>query len=227
MKIIAHRGFSARYPENTLLAFQKALEAGVDGIETDVRLSADREVVLFHDNDLARITGTEGRVETFTLEALKALDAGKGERIPTLEELLMLIDGKATLILEVKYNADTYVQLCRTVAEKIADKHAWVEVSCFEDRVLKLMHRLDPQVRLHKLIEKAAVLEQEGFDARYVYVSYLDVDVSLCELLLAKGVIARYPVILWVVDGEDIHEAVEAGLYGIMVNEISPKGKLY
>ena len=223
MKIIAHRGLSSRYPENTLLAFRKALEAGKDGIETDLRLSADGEVVLFHDKDLARITGAKGSVETSSLQELKTLDAGEGERIPTLDELLMLVDGKSTLILEIKYNADTYDQLCRIVAQKITGKYEWIEVSCFEDRVLELMHRLDPRIRLHKLIKEAAVFEQEDFDARYVFVSYFDVDVSLYGFLLDKGFMLRYPVILWVVEDGDICEAVNAGLYGIMVNEITPE----
>jgi len=223
MKIIAHRGLSGRYPENTLLAFWKALEAGMDGIETDLRLSADREIVLFHDNDLTRITGAKGRVETSTLQELKTLDVGEGERIPTLDELLMLVDGRSTLILEIKYSPDTYDQLCRIVAQKITGKYEWIEVSCFEDRVLELMHRLNSRVRLHKLIKEAAVLELEGFDAHYAYVSYFDVDVSLYGLLLDKGFILRYPVILWVVEDEDICEAANAGLYGIMVNEITPE----
>ena len=69
MKMIAHRGFSARYPENTLLAFTKAMEAGVDGIETDLRLSKDAHPVLFHDDTLERLTGNNGCVEELTLLA--------------------------------------------------------------------------------------------------------------------------------------------------------------
>lgn len=67
----AHRGFSAAYPENTLLAYQKAVEAGCDGIEMDVRLSADREIVISHDGKMERMAGVKGHVRDYTLAALK------------------------------------------------------------------------------------------------------------------------------------------------------------
>ena len=218
MKIIAHRGSSAKYPENTLLAFEKALEAGVDGIETDLRLSLDEEVILFHDDDLRRITNVKGSPEGFTLEALKELDVGEGESIPTLDELLQLTQGKAILILEIKYNPSTYKKLCELVAEKIKDKLEWVEVSCFEDKVLEYMHQLNPRIKLHKIINRASVLENEIFEARYGYVSYFDVDVALRKLVLQKGLMQRYRIIFWVVDIEKIQKIKEAGLYGIMIN---------
>lgn len=109
-KNIAHRGFSGRYPENTLLAFQKALEAGVDGIEFDVHLSKDGELVIIHDELLDRTTNGTGLVCDYTLEELKKLDASAGyagvcgeNRIPTLEEYFRLIEGKDILTnIEIK-----------------------------------------------------------------------------------------------------------------------------
>jgi glycerophosphoryl diester phosphodiesterase len=219
MKTIAHRGFSANYPENTLLAFEKALQAGADGIETDLQLSRDGEVILFHDDKLKRITGAEGTVQILSLAELKALDAGSGEPIPTLDELLRLINAKATLILEIKYNPLTYKRLCELVAYKIALLTAWVEVSCFEDRVLEYMHTLNPQIRLHKLIDEAAILQDKDFEKRYHYASYFDIDVALKTLALEKGIIQRHKVIFWTVDTEDITIEKEAGLYGIMKND--------
>ncbi|WP_295418128.1 glycerophosphodiester phosphodiesterase family protein [Sulfurovum sp.] len=220
MKIIAHRGLSAKYPENTLLAFRKALEEGADGIETDLRLSSDDEVILFHDDDLEHITGLGGAPEALTLAALKKLDAGEGEKIPSLDELLQLTQGKATLILEIKYNSATYKRLCERVAEKIKDKPEWVEVSCFNDKVLEYMHQLDPRIKLHKIINSASVLEDEILERRYGYVSYFDVDVALRKHVLQKGLMQRHKVIFWVVSREDMRKEEEAGLYGIMVNDI-------
>lgn len=89
----AHRGFSGQYPENTLLAFEKAVEAGADGIELDVQLSSDGVPVIIHDESLSRTAGVEGYVKDYTLEQLKDFDVswkfkssyGKKE-IPTLRE---------------------------------------------------------------------------------------------------------------------------------------------
>lgn len=97
-QIIAHRGYSSVFPENTIAAFTGALDIGIDYIELDVQLTKDGQVVVFHDDNLGRITGAEGKVSDYTLEELLQLDAGKwfsasyeGERIPTLWEALELI----------------------------------------------------------------------------------------------------------------------------------------
>jgi len=106
---IAHRGASGNFPENTRLAVEKALEARADMIELDCQLSSDGHVVIFHDERLARTTGTAGAVNRMPLEQLKRLDVGawrqsafKGERIVTLEEVVTVIDGQADLCLDIK-----------------------------------------------------------------------------------------------------------------------------
>ena len=106
---IAHRGASGSFPENTRLAVQKAIEARADMIELDCQLSNDGHVVIFHDERLVRITGAGGIVNRTPLEQLKRLDAGgwrkaafKGERIPTLEEVVALVVGQADLCLDIK-----------------------------------------------------------------------------------------------------------------------------
>ena len=85
---LGHRGASAHTPENTLLAFRRALELGADGIEVDIQRTADGELVLIHDDAVDRTTNGTGIVGEMTYAALAALDAGEGERIPTLTEML-------------------------------------------------------------------------------------------------------------------------------------------
>jgi len=220
MKIIAHRGLSQRYPENTLLAFSKAIEAGADGIETDLRLSLDDEIILFHDTNLKHNTGLDATPEALSLLALKKLDLGEGESVPSLAELLHLTQGKVTLVLEIKYNPKTYKKLCEIMLTQIEDKPDWVEVSCFEDKVLEYVHTLNPDVKLHKLIEDAYILEDEGMETRYNYVHYFDVDVHLRDIVLDHGLMQRKKVIFWTVGKEDLSKEQEAGLYGIMTNDI-------
>jgi glycerophosphoryl diester phosphodiesterase len=105
MKIIAHRGYSAKHPENTIAAFQAAMDVGADMIEFDVLLSKDLIPVIIHDETLNRTTNGKGKVSSYTLEELKKLDAGRGETIPTLEEILMLTQNKIFLHIEIKSEA--------------------------------------------------------------------------------------------------------------------------
>lgn len=100
--VAAHRGYSANYPENTLIAFQKAIEIGVDMIEFDLRLSKDNVVVVIHDDTVDRTTNGSGRVNDFTVKELKELDAGNGQRIPTLEELCELFQPYPELLYNVE-----------------------------------------------------------------------------------------------------------------------------
>lgn len=107
-KNFAHRGYSGKYPENTLLAFEKAIEVGVDGIELDVQLTRDGQLVVIHDETVDRTTNGHGRVADLTLAELKELDAsykymGKMgvNRIPTLDEYFQLVS-KLPLVTNVE-----------------------------------------------------------------------------------------------------------------------------
>lgn len=99
---IAHRGAAALEPENTLRAVEAALRYGVEMVEIDVRPCADGTLVVIHDDDLDRTAHAAGRVSTSTLEQLRTLDVGKGERIPTLEEVLALLRGRALVNIDQK-----------------------------------------------------------------------------------------------------------------------------
>lgn len=100
--IAAHRGYSAKYPENTLLAFNKAIDQQVDMLEFDLRLSKDGEVMIIHDETVDRTTNGSGRIEELTVDELKKLDAGKEETIPTLRELCELVSADPHILLNVE-----------------------------------------------------------------------------------------------------------------------------
>jgi glycerophosphoryl diester phosphodiesterase len=148
--IIAHRGYRARYPENTLAAFEAALDAGADMIELDVLLTKDRKVVVIHDESLDRTTSGQGPVSDHTLSELKALDAGswfdsrfRGERLPTLEEVLERMAGRIPINIEIKRSAYEPRPLPdaieKQIVELVARKNAVenVLISSFEWRVLE------------------------------------------------------------------------------------------
>ena len=89
--VAAHRGWRNKYPENTIEAFKAALTLDVDQLETDVRATKDGELVLIHDATVDRTTNGKGRVCDLTLAELRELDAGNGNKIPTLIELMELV----------------------------------------------------------------------------------------------------------------------------------------
>ena len=127
-KNYAHRGFSGEYPENTMLAFRKAVEAGADGIELDVHFTKDKEIVVIHDETIDRTTDGKGEVESFTLERLKKFNAfgrfqGKYDfqAIPTLREYFEFIapvEGFMTNI-ELKTGINEYPGIEKAVLELI------------------------------------------------------------------------------------------------------------
>ena len=98
---IGHRGAAGHAAENTLAAVQKGIELGVDFVEIDVRLTADGVLVALHDATVNRTTNGRGRVDSLSLKALNAMDAGNGG-IPTVEEVLKVAEGRTGLMLELK-----------------------------------------------------------------------------------------------------------------------------
>lgn len=118
-RVIAHRATMGHAPENTLAGIRAGLALGVDGIEIDIRATADGEPVLLHDRDLDRTTSGQGPLAKQSLAALRSLDAGGGERVPTLAEALDLTGGRCELIIELKAAEplDAAALTARVVAE--------------------------------------------------------------------------------------------------------------
>ncbi|MGB6837413.1 MAG: glycerophosphodiester phosphodiesterase family protein [Dehalococcoidia bacterium] len=100
--VISHAACKGHTPENTLLGVRRAIELGADGIEIDVHASRDGVPVLIHDDTVDRTTDGSGAVSQMTLARLQKLDAGDGERVPTLAETLDLTRGRVLLVMEVK-----------------------------------------------------------------------------------------------------------------------------
>lgn len=155
--VVAHRGASAHAPENTLAAFRLAASQGADAIELDARLSADGQVVVFHDDTLQRTTNGRGRVSDQPLAALQALDAGSwcdaayaGERIPTLAEVLDTLGQTLVLNIELKESPARRAALAAAVADLVGARRLTGQVlfSSFDWRALAALHRALPGASL-------------------------------------------------------------------------------
>ncbi|MFI8189387.1 glycerophosphodiester phosphodiesterase [Streptomyces sp. NPDC085946] len=139
---IGHRGVMGVEPENTLRSFVAAEEAGLDAIELDLHLSKDGALVVMHDTDVDRTTDGTGPIAGKTLEELRALDAGRGERVPVFEEVLDAV--RAPLQAEIKD-----VAAARALAAVLRERDlvGRVEVSSFHDEAIAETARLVPGVR--------------------------------------------------------------------------------
>jgi glycerophosphoryl diester phosphodiesterase len=149
-QIYAHRGSSAIHPENTLRAFRHALAIGVDGIELDVHATADGTPVVIHDRDVGRTTDGAGYVDQIPLAQLETFDAGHGERVPTLAEILELVGAAAHLDIEIKGTRIEHAVL-DVLAEYPAVRWA---ISSFAWDTLRAVRRLDPVAEVWPLAER-------------------------------------------------------------------------
>ena len=102
MKIVAHRGYSARFAENSLAAFEQAIACGADLVETDVRMTRDGVLVCWHDPDLRRVAGAEVEIAASSADALSAMALPGGARVCRLADVLALVRGRVALLLDVK-----------------------------------------------------------------------------------------------------------------------------
>lgn len=164
-KVIAHRGSKGTRPENTLPAFQAAIDNGTEGLELDVQLTKDRQLVVMHDEYVDRTTDGYGLIKDKTLAEMKLLDAGvkfatefQNTQVPTLDEVLTLItENQFTGIvnIEFKTNKIAYEGIEEMVHNKLRllAPEFPVIYSSFNGKSLKQLHELDSQLVLAKLFK--------------------------------------------------------------------------
>jgi glycerophosphoryl diester phosphodiesterase len=226
--VIGHRGASSEAPENTLTAFARGLETGTDGFEFDVHMSKDGELVVIHDETVARTTGGSGWVKDMTLDELKALDAGswfdlrfRGERIPTLREVLELIADKSKLInIELKSGIVIYPHIERRIIEvldefDILDKTI---ISSFNHYSLRNVKELEPEV-------KTGILYMEGLVEPWIYALRVPADGLHPASYLVTPEIVRSArdaglfVNVWTVDkADEMKKMVASGVDAVITN---------
>jgi len=157
---IGHRGAAGYEPENTLRSFKRALELGVDMIELDVHLCKSGEVVVVHDDTVGRTTNGSGYVGQKTLTELRELDAGRGERIPTLPEVLDLIDKRARINIELK-GPYTALAVSELIEQRVRDMRWGYEdflISSFSKSELSTFRNRSPNTPIGLLLHETDIL---------------------------------------------------------------------
>jgi glycerophosphoryl diester phosphodiesterase len=214
-EIIAHRGLPREHPENSLPGFAAALVLGVDGIELDVHLSADGIPVVHHDPQLGRpaVDGARlaGRsIAELTLADLRSHELAPGVGMPTLDEVLDLVDGRATVYVEVKAPAAEHV-----VATRLRGKERWTAVHSFDHRVpYRTREHLDGLpvgvLSVSYLMDNAGAMRAAG--ARDLWQHWAMIDAHLVDEVHEAG--GR--VIAWTANEPDAIEALlRLGVDGI------------
>jgi glycerophosphoryl diester phosphodiesterase len=174
--VTSHRGAGSLEPENTLRAMRRAIALGVDQIETDVQLARDGHLIMMHDPTVDRTTNGTGKIADLTFAELRQLDAGLGEKIPTLEETLAITQGKVILQIELKGSGTAHLVVQTVEAMNAVDQ---VVLTSFKHEWLKEALALNSQLRTGALWGRlpADVVQQTkqlGFHALHIWHEWID-----------------------------------------------------
>lgn len=234
---IAHRGFSACYPENTMMAFKKAVDAGCSGIETDIHMTKDGVIVICHDETLDRTTDGNGFIKDYTYNQIREFDAGvkfgkkfKGQKVPSLDELLNYVKDKNLFInLELKNDIVHYDNLEKKTIDKIYEYKLQnnVILSSFNHYSMVKVKEYDNSIKTGLLY--AATLYKGGAYARNVgayalhpfFPSVMQKEV-VTEIKKEGIMINAYTVN----KEEDMKKLIQLGIDGIITNYPDKLNKL-
>lgn len=233
MHVTAHRGGASLGPENTLSCIEQGIEAGADAIEVDIHMTKDGQLIVCHDQTVDRTTNGHGSICDMTLaeiQRLKVVDANgdlTDEHLPTLAEVLELIDGRCQLLLEIKRTGSLYQGIEQKAIDEICrhDAEAWTVWQSFNDSVLENLHAIDPKLRLEKLIVVKFVGLPVIFDVglntfnfeKYSYVASFNIcDKALTQSFIDEVHAHGKEVKVWTL--EDVASAISWPVDGVITN---------
>ena len=231
--VVAHRGASAYAPENTIAAFELAIELSADALELDLRQTKDSVLIVLHDSDVDRTTNGNGNVKDFTFIELQKLDAGSwfnkkfsDQKIPSLQEVIELLDDTTLIIIELKEGNETYPGIEERVVEIVKQNkiESQTILKSFDPNVLDRLRNLEPDIPLlyvyalripwlGLIIDRGVTFDSVyDLDVEYLQPHRFFLSRSFVEDAHSKG----FKIISWGVNStEAINESVEYGVDGI------------
>lgn len=229
MKVYAHRGYSGRYPENTMLAFKKAAELGVDGIELDVQLTKDGKVVVIHDERIDRTTDGTGYVRDYTWEELKKFNASKikgdkygFEPIPAFKEYCAWAKDQSLVTnIELKTGVFYYSDIEEKTLEIVKQYGLEDRVlfSSFNHLSITRMKELAPQIPCGALVEECGLGNAGFYCSRYGFEYYHPGYAALDDEAVAECRKHGIGLNVWTVnDMGSFEQLLEWGCEGIITN---------
>ena len=218
--IFAHRGANTFAPENSLEAFEKAIELGCDGIEMDLRYTTSGDIIVFHDRSLTRMTSQKGNVQQLSLSDIRKfnLDNKSGRFIPTFEEVLDLIGDKVLINLDVKREAFRSNGFEEKIINVLNDYKLRenIIISSFNPLVLKKIEKITPQFHLGFILSnRSQNLMQTKISLKSLHINYRILSMKYLKAKQAKGL----KIIPWTIDEkEDFFHFTKMGVDGIITN---------
>ena len=218
--VFAHRGFSGKFTENSLEAFQAAVQVGVDGVELDVWVCQTGELVVFHDRQLERLTNGVGNIYDKTFTELRALKLLNGQKIPTLSECLALIDRKCIVNIELK-GPDTAIPTAQVITNfmQTSGWHASdLIVTSFNHPELQKFHNLMPAIPFGPLLE-GLLLDSISY-AQNLGASHLSLDFEYVTPSFVQQAhqIGLKILVYTVNDQVDVEFMLSCGVDGLITN---------
>ncbi|WP_339707086.1 glycerophosphodiester phosphodiesterase family protein [uncultured Kriegella sp.] len=218
--VIGHRGAMGHETENTLASIQKAIDLGADMIEIDVFVIKSGEIAVFHDDEVDRLTDGTGKIEAYDWEGLQQLNLEGGHKIPSLQQVLDVIDNKVILNIELK-GANTAEPTNRVIQEYCTSKEWDLDsfvISSFKWDELKTMRSVDPKIPIAILIGKnplEAISIGKEINAVAINPAYKALTEGIVVEMQAEG----FKVYPWTVnEAEDIALMKSFGVDGIITN---------
>lgn len=207
MKVIAHRGASMEAPENTLKAFQKAIDLQVDFIECDIRLTQDKIPIVYHN---ATIEGIP--IDTLTYNNIRNRDIGMGEKVPTLQQLLSLNFGKTGLMIEIKKldSLDNLKIITNDIKANAPKKPHYVG-SCLPE-IVKALDPSLPRIGIANNMEALKIFSQDSIQIMALHYRLVTAEI------IAHLHRLKMEVWCWTVDDPSFHIV---GLDGIITNNVT------
>lgn len=222
--ILGHRGARVEAPENTLLAFDLAKQMGAHGVELDILVSKDKELVVTHNEDLSLLTSQKGYVSHYNLDQLKKIDFGKGEKIPTLAEVFDLLGNDFLINVEIKgtnlFSDGREQKLIELIKKYKMEEN--VVVSSFNIFAIRRMYKLAPHIKRGYLFyEKQDPLSLKGGFDFYVHPYSYHPSLKLAQApLLDKLRQKNKKIWVWTVNEvDDAKRLVEEGVQGIITDD--------
>jgi len=221
---IGHRGAMDLEPENTLRSINRAIDLGVDAIEIDVYRTKDKELVVLHYEGLEKTTNGKGLVWEHTLSDIKKLDAGKGERVPTLQEVLDTVNGRCDIMVEIKmYGIE---KLVMDIINRNKGKNNIMLISFFHD-IMKEIKATQPTLKTGVTFMAVPVnVTQLAIDANAdaILPQYQFLTSTMVEAAHSKNI----KVYAWhTEDIKEIRDLIELGVDGIMTNNPELFSKIF
>lgn len=229
MKIFAHRGASGTRPENTLPSFAEAIRAGAEGIELDVQLTKDDEIVVMHDEQVNRTTNGKGAIKDKTLKEIKALNAGSwfddkydSTKVPTLKEVVDLFiarNYRGIVEIELKTSVEEYPGIEEKVSNLMTSQEwpfTYWYCSMNVD-TLERIHKLEPKTRIDLVMVDSEEAPTMALDRSYIKGIHPRIDWALDH----DAEVPNYPIDVrpWTVnDEETLAKVMELRLAGVFTD---------